>query len=397
MNIYDMKQERAKVTASIREMMDKYDGKEMDGADKETFGNLEAQFDKLTADIEREQKQLDRERMTGEVAPEAKEEQKPNAKKAMELFNKAIGGKSEDIKIYNDFVAFQLGVNSQAGYLSAPMEFREELIKELDAEMIFRSLARNIGTIGAAQSLGFPQMTARATDAEWVGEVAAAPAESTIAFGMREFKPNRMAKMIKISRTLMNHSNMAQGVLLDEMRYAIAITQEKAYMTGDGSGKPLGVFVASDSGIPTSRDVATDNTTTEVTYDGLMNAKYSLKEGYVRNANWLFHRDAVKMLAKIKDGESRYVWEPAVSNDIPDRLLGIPVHQSEFVPHTFTTGQYVGILGDFSQYWIVDADPLEIQVLNELYAVNNQIGYLFNYFGDGAPVLGEAFARVKLG
>ena len=168
-------------------------------------------------------------------------------------------------------------------------------------------------------------------------------------------------------------------------------------MTGNGSGKPLGVFVASDSGIPTSRDISADNTTTAVTYDGLMNAKYSLKEGYIRNANWLFHRDAVKMLAKIKDGESRYVWEPAVSNDIPDRLLGIPVHQSEFVPNTFTTGQYVGILGDFNYYWIVDADPLEIQVLNELYAVNNQIGYLFNYFGDGAPVLGEAFARITLG
>lgn len=393
MTLYELKQERANVTQSIRDMMDKYDGKEMDGADKETFGNLEAKFDELNASIMREEKQLERERTIGEVEPK---EEKPSANKASELFNKALMGDKEDIKIYNDFVAYQLGVNSQAGYLSAPVEFREELIKELDADMIFRSLARNIGTIGAAQSLGFPQMTARATDAEWVGEVAAAPAESTIAFGMREFKPNRMAKMIKISRTLMNHSNMAQGVLLDEMRYAIGITQEKAYMTGNGVGKPLGVFTASDSGIPTSRDVATDNTTTAVTFDGLMNAKYSLKEGYLRNANWIFHRDAVKMLAKIKDGESRYIWEPSVVNDVPDRLLGVAVHQSEFCPNTFSAGNYVGIIGDFRNYWIVDADPLEIQVLNELYAVNNQIGYLFNYFGDGAPVLGEAFARVKL-
>ena len=29
--------------------------------------------------------------------------------------------------------------------------------------------------------------------------------------------------------------------------------------------------------------------------------------------------------------------------------------------------------------------------------MNNQIGYLFNYFGDGAPVLDEAFARLKVG
>ena len=43
------------------------------------------------------------------------------------------------------------------------------------------------------------------------------------------------------------------------------------------------------------------------------------------------------------------------------------------------------------------ADLLTVQVRNELYATTNQVGYLFNYFGDGAPVLGEAFARVKLG
>jgi len=38
-----------------------------------------------------------------------------------------------------------------------------------------------------------------------------------------------------------------------------------------------------------------------------------------------------------------------------------------------------------------------VQVLNELYAVTNQTGYLVEYFGDGAPVLPEAFSRIKLG
>ena len=52
--------------------------------------------------------------------------------------------------------------------------------------------------------------------------------------------------------------------------------------------------------------------------------------------------------------------------------------------------------GDFSYYWICDADPLEVQVLKELYATAGQIGYLFNYYGDGAPVVDEAFARIKI-
>ena len=392
MNIYELKQERAKVTADIRAMMDKYDGKEMDGVDKETFGNLEAQFDKLSDSINREEKQLERERSLGETVDA--EAVKPTANKAMELFNKAITGTREDVKVYND-LTYTLGTNATAGYLSAPMEFREELIKGLDSDCFFRSIARVLPAIGNAQSIGYPQMTARASDAEWVGEVDAAPVEQTMAFGLREMVPHRMAKLIKISRTLMNHSALAPQVLLDEMRYAIAVTQEKAYMTGNGTGKPLGVFVASANGINTDRDVVA-GTTSAITSDGLKDVKFSLKEGYVRNATWIFHRDIIKQIAKLKDGEDRYMWEPSIVLGEPDRLLNIPVRQSDFAPNTVAASAYVGILGDFSHYWIVDGDTLEMQILNELYAVNNQNGYLFNYFGDGAPVLAEAFSRVKL-
>ena len=391
MTLYELKQERASVTQSIRDMMDKYDGKEMDGADKETFGNLEAQFDKLTADINREEKQLERERAIGEKASVT--ESKPTDK-TMELFNKAITGTREDVKVYND-LTYTLGTNATAGYLSAPIEFRDELIKGLDSDCFFRSLARVLPPIGNAKSIGYPQMTARAADAEWVGEVDAAPVEQTMAFGLREMVPHRMAKLIKISRTLMNHSALAPQVLLDEMRYAIAVTQEKAYMTGNGSGKPLGVFTASANGLPAARDVVA-GTTSAVTADGLKDVKYSLKEGYVRNATWIFHRDILKQVAKLKDLEGRYLWEPSIVLGEPDRLLNIPVRQSDFAPSTVEASAYVGILGDFSHYWIVDGDTLEMQILNELYAVNNQNGYLFNYFGDGAPVLAEAFARVKL-
>ena len=69
---------------------------------------------------------------------------------------------------------------------------------------------------------------------------------------------------------------------------------------------------------------------------------------------------------------------------------------SEWAPSTFTTGQYVGLLGDFKHYWIADALSMQIQRLNELYAETNQDGFIARYEGDGAPALAEAFARVAL-
>jgi HK97 family phage major capsid protein len=75
----------------------------------------------------------------------------------------------------------------------------------------------------------------------------------------------------------------------------------------------------------------------------------------------------------------------------------MPYHTSDFAPNTFTTAQYVGLLGDFSHYWIADALDMRVQRLIELYAENNQIGFIGRKETDGQPVMGEAFARVKLG
>jgi len=87
-----------------------------------------------------------------------------------------------------------------------------------------------------------------------------------------------------------------------------------------------------------------------------------------------------------------------VSEGEPDMLLGKPILVSEFAPHTFTTGQYVGMFGDYSYYWCADAVDMRLQVLRELYVATNQLGLEFsNLAFDGMPVLSEAFARVKLG
>lgn len=87
---------------------------------------------------------------------------------------------------------------------------------------------------------------------------------------------------------------------------------------------------------------------------------------------------------------------PGILEDTPDKLLGLPVHSSEYMPNTFTTGQYVGIIGDFSYYWCADALTLWIQKLVELYAEKNQIGFIRRFETDGMPVLENAFTRVTL-
>lgn len=393
--ILDLKNERATVIKSIRDIMNEHENKEMDAPKKSEFAKLENRADELTEIINREERQLERERGLGE-----ENKNPPMKDEVMDLFIRALAGDPAHVAAYQSTIknAMSLGSDADGGSLTAPMNFVNKFIKGLDDMIFIRKFANVVGPIGAAQSLGFPTLETDMADAEWVPEVTAAPEDSTMKVGRREFKPNKMAKLIKVSRTLIRHAPLAEGVVLDRLLAKVGASQEKAYLTGDGSAKPLGLFNASAQGINTDRDVSTGNTATAVTFDGLINAKFSIKQQYWPNMRWILHRDLAKMLAKVKNGEGQYVWQPSVIAGQPDGLLGFPVHMSEYAPNTYTAGLYAAVLGDLKNgYWICDAADMFIQILKELYATTGQIGYMVDYFGDGMPVLPEAFARVKMG
>ncbi len=218
-----------------------------------------------------------------------------------------------------------------------------------------------------------------------------------MAFGKRELYPHPLAKRIKVANKLLRMVPGADALVRQRLAYKFGISQEKGFMIGSGSNQPLGVFTASANGVTTARDVSTGNTGTQVTFDGLISAKFALKSEYWSKADWIFHRDVMASIAKLKDGEGQYLWRQSVIAGEPDTVLGRPVLMSEYAPNTMTSGLYVGILGDFSNYWIADALDMQIQVLKELYAETDQTGYIGRMETDGMPVLAEAFARVKLG
>ena len=282
------------------------------------------------------------------------------------------------------------------GYLVAPEQFVNRLIKFVDDQVFIRRRATTF-SVPNADSLGAPSLDTDPGDADWTTELATGNEDTAMEFGKRELHPHPVAKRVKISRTLLRKATMGvEALVRQRLGYKFAITQEKAFLTGDGSQKPLGIYVASDQGIPTARDVSVGNTATEIKFDGLIEAKYSLKGAYWANAAWNFHRDALKQITKLKDGEGQYIWRPSVREGEPDRILGHPYDMSEYTPNTFATGQYVGCIGDFSWYWIADALSMTVQRLEELYAETNQVGLIGRMESDAMPVLAEAFARVKL-
>lgn len=292
--------------------------------------------------------------------------------------------------------ALQMDSDTAGGYTVQSEAFVAQLIKAVDDATFMRSLATTF-SFPKAESMGAPALDNDPADSDWTAELLTGDEDTTMSFGKRELRPHPTAKLMKVSKKLVRASALnIDSLVTGRLGYKVGITEEKAFLNGNGNNRPLGVFTASAQGISTGRDVSTGNTITEIRGDGLIEAKYTLKGNYWGRSRWIFHRDGVKQIRKLKDGEGQYIWRPGLQGDRGDTILDIPVLMSEYAPSTFTTGLYVGIVGDFSNYWINDALDMSIQVLVELYAATNQNGYIIRKETDGMPVLEEAFVRVKL-
>jgi len=344
---------------------------------------------------EREERELDKPVNRAFRAPVGAEGTKEDREaKAMDAFRSYITTgvvmpELRDLQVAGD--------GTQGGYLVPPQQFIAELIKALDNAVFVRRISR-VFEVTTSDSLGAPSLDTDLSDPAWTTEVQdlSSTADTDMKFGKRDLKPQQLAKLAKISMKLLRVSAIpAEALVRDRLSYKFATAMENNFLNGDGSAKPLGVFKADNKGIPTGRDVPTGNTTA-ITADSLIEAKYKLKAQYRNGAQWIFHRDVIKAICKLKDGDGNYMWQQGLIAGQPDTILSLPVNESEYAPSTFTSGNYIGILGNFQFYWIAELFGMEIQRLNELFAATSQVGFIGRMWVDGAPVLPEAFARLKL-
>lgn len=412
MDINAKRQERAGLAKQARDILDAAEtdgGRDLTAEESTKFDRLMEQVDGCDAQIEREERLRAKERrIDADPADQpgrgddrdGGERNGPDGGDAqMRAFRQyLIGGRASlSPEQARTLVA---GSDPEGGYLVAPQQFVTELIQALDDDVPLRGLA-TVHRLTEAASLGIPTLDTDMNDAEWTSEVGTGSQDDALRLGKRELTPNPLAKRTKVSRKLLRlTADRAEALVRERLGYKFAISEEKAYMVGDGNKKPLGVFTASNAGVPTSRDFTIGSAgsipLTSASADQLIDAKYALKAAYWRRARWLFHRDMVKTVRKLKDSQGQYLWKAGLT-DQPDTILEVPFVVSEYAPNTIAASAYVGMIADFSFYHIADALALEIQRLVELYAESNQVGFIGRRETDGMPVLAEAFVRLKVG
>src|SRR6266496_491774 len=408
--------EATEIYGQMRVIIDTYEGKEWPSEKQAEFDQLSEAFDSKTAEAKRLEKAVEHQelitdlnRPVNALGPGAK----PNtyAKSDNEIQRQAkadfrarlcgdLGNQALSLKFSDQDAAvvryrlerehkglerkdLQANIDPAGGFLLAPQQFVSEFIKFVDDQVFIRQAATKY-TVTTAESLGAASLDTDVEDADWTTELGTGSASTVQPFGKRELKPNPLAKNVKISKKLLRQSTIdVERLIGQRLAYKFGITEEKAFLTGDGFNKPLGVFTASANGIPTSRDVAAASQTA-IAGDDILETKHTLKAAYWDRPStfWILHRTVLKNIRKLKDTTNNYLWSPGlgpgggITGGLPPTLVDVTYKISKYAPNTQTAGLYVGIIGDFSQYWIADALNFDLQVLVELYAATNQNGYV---------------------
>jgi len=254
-------------------------------------------------------------------------------------------------------------------------------VEALTEENIFRQLATVIKTSSGDRKI--PIVTSKG-EAAWMDEEDAYKL-SDDTFGQASLGAYKVGTAIKISEELLNDAAFdLPSYIAKEFARRIGAKEEEAFFIGDGKGKPTGIFAATggaESGATTS--------TANITFDDVLELFYSLRSPYRKKAVWVLNDSTVKALRKLKDSTGNYIWNPSVQAGVPDTILNRPYYTSSYVPE-IKVGAKCLAFGDFSYYWIGDRQGRSFKRLNEVFAMNGQVGFLASQRVDGRLILTKA-------
>lgn len=273
----------------------------------------------------------------------------------------------------------QEGVDADGGYL-VPEEYDRRLIDTLSEENIMRRLATIITTSGEHKI----NIAATKPAASWIEEGGA------LTFGDATFSQilldaHKLHVAIKVTEELLyDNAFDLEGYILDQFGKALGNAEEDAFLNGDGTGKPLGLFAATGGG------TVAGTLTAAIKSDDMLDLVYALKRPYRKKASFIMNDKTLSSLRKLKDNNGAYIWQLSYQAGEPDRVLGYAVHTSAYAPEDAIA------FGDYKYYNIGDRGTRSFSELRELFAGNGMIGYVAKERVDGKLILPEAVQILKL-
>lgn len=276
------------------------------------------------------------------------------------------------------------GTGADGGFL-VPQEYANDfVIDRRDATVMRRAGATQVTT--ASNTFNVPTLGDRPR-VYWTAELAAKSSTSAT-WANITLTPYTLAAIMTVSNQAVQDAKIG-GNIIDVvtglMTQAIAEAEDKAFFTGSGSGQPTGL---------TTYTVSQIDAIGAINGDKLINALYTLPQGYRKSAGWFMNARTIRVVRGLKDSQNRYLFVDALtSTDFPT-LLGLPVYEQNDIASSQIW------VGDPSLYWIADRTGIAVDISTEA-SVGGQSAFERNFTAvrveervDGELTLAKAFVEI---
>ncbi len=154
---------------------------------------------------------------------------------------------------------------------------------------------------------------------------------------------------LRVSKELTDDSIFNMETLLGELLgERLGRTANTQLTTGTGSSAPNGVVTASSAG-------KTAASATAFTADEIIDLLHSVDPAYRQSprAAFMMHDAVLAVVRKLKDGDGNYLWQMGnVQQGVPASLLGYKLYVNQAMDSSVNASSKLVLFGDFGKYYV---------------------------------------------
>ena len=288
-----------------------------------------------------------------------------------------------------EFMAAQsVGTDSEGGF-TVPAPLSSELINLVENYGIARNVCRRV--VMGAMTWSVPKLTGHSTI--YYPAESASITESALTFAQKTLTAKKMAGLVKMSTEISEDSLISMtDTIVRDLAWGFAKAEDENLFTG---GSIYTGGIEGDAGVNNSDTVASVAALALTDLTALV-----VGAGQERGLNHKWY-----MSPTLWNGQVRDLLNAAGGNadanlaaGVRPSLFGYPVELVNAMPGAAAgTGDLICVFGDLSvSHYFGDRRALNFNVLNELFAVNDQVGIVCTQRIDIASVNPEVLSVLKI-
>ena len=254
--------------------------------------------------------------------------------------------------------------------------------EERRAASVFRKIATSVSAFDGSCSIN--AIDGR-DSVDWIPKGGTVPiqdcADDFTKYAVSSYK---VATILRLhDSTLADSQFNLEDYLVKRLARNFGKAEDEAFVSGTGENMPTGILHSTGG-------AEVGITTNELVFNDVIGLYFSLDPDYRERGAWIMNDTTALALRTMKDNSGNYLWNAA-----NDTILSKPVYICNSMPD-IEAGEKPIAFGDFSYYWIVDREPVSVRTLGELFANNQQTGYLCTEFLDAKLIRPDAVKVLQI-